>query len=174
MDSASTSAAPAGIFRRLAALFYDLLLTVALLFIATFAVLPFTSGEAITRQSAGGVAYLYQGWLLAVAFAYFGICWVRGGQTLGMRAWRIRLVAAAGAVPGWRLAVLRFAIGTFLASTALMGIAVLAQSGAGLRAVAGALLVLPAVANFTWMAFGPGRETLQDRACRMRMVRKPA
>ncbi len=174
MDSPSTSAAPVGLLRRLAALLYDTLLVVALLFIATFAALPFTEGEAITHESLGDMAYLYQGWLLAVAFGYFGSCWVRGGQTLGMRAWRIRLVSASGSSPGWRSAVLRFAIGAFLAVTALTGIAVLAQAATGLRAVAGALLVLPAVANLAWIAAGPGRQSLQDRASGLRMERIPA
>ena len=59
--------------------------------------MPLTGGEAITtsRRRAIG-AYLYRGWLLAVAFGYFGFCWVRGGQTLGSRAWRIRLQSADG------------------------------------------------------------------------------
>lgn len=32
------------------------------------------------------------GYLLAISFGYFGWCWCRGGQTLGMKAWKTRLV----------------------------------------------------------------------------------
>ena len=49
--------------------------------------------------------------------AYFLWCWLRGGQTLAMKAWRIRLV---GVTP--RKALLRFLLGLVLVPT---GIAVL-------------------------------------------------
>ncbi len=34
--------------------------------------------------------------MLAVFAAYFLWCWLRGGQTLAMKTWRIRLVAKNG------------------------------------------------------------------------------
>ena len=57
MDHESTTGAPAGLFRRLAALLYDLLLVVALAFVATFAMLPLTQGEAILTATQGLVGH---------------------------------------------------------------------------------------------------------------------
>jgi uncharacterized RDD family membrane protein YckC len=54
---------------------------------------------------------LYAAYLLAVWFAYLGWCWRRGGMTLGMRAWRIRIETLDGQRPG-RMQCL----GRFLAS----------------------------------------------------------
>ncbi|HVT32790.1 MAG TPA: RDD family protein [Rhodanobacteraceae bacterium] len=58
--------------------------------------------------------------LLAVTAAYFVFSWTRGGQTIGMRAWRLRLVDASGsALPATR-AMLRFVVAC--ASLAVLGI----------------------------------------------------
>lgn len=43
---------------------------------------------------------------------YATLSWRRGGQTLGMRPWRLRLVASGGGVPGWKALWLRYAVGT--------------------------------------------------------------
>ena len=67
--------------------------------------LPFTGGQAVAPSSRW-----YQAYLLALSFLYFGWFWTHGGQTLGMRAWRLRLQVcahAAGPVP-WRRALARF------------------------------------------------------------------
>ena len=46
--------------------------------------------------------------MMWVAFAYFGWCWTHGGQTLGMRAWRLRICALGGGLPTWRQCAVRF------------------------------------------------------------------
>jgi len=56
-------------------------------------------------------------WLLwsacwAVTGLYATVSWRRGGQTLGMRPWRLRLRTADGAPPSWRALWLRYAVGT--------------------------------------------------------------
>jgi uncharacterized RDD family membrane protein YckC len=48
--------------------------------------------------------------LLAVTGAYFAISWARGGQTIGMRAWRLRVVDASGNALPWPRCVLRFLV----------------------------------------------------------------
>ena len=40
-----------------------------------------------------------QAWLFLAIGVYFMVCWFRGGQTLPMRAWHIKLVNAAGYAP---------------------------------------------------------------------------
>ena len=47
--------------------------------------------------------------LLAVTAAYFVISWSRGGQTIGMRAWRLRVVSTHDAALSWPRALTRFA-----------------------------------------------------------------
>lgn len=168
MDEESTGI-PAGTLRRLAALLYDVLLTVALLVVATFATLPLTGGEAITRATHGAWEYAYRAWLLLVAFGYFGLSWTRG-RTLGLAAWRLCLVAADGAAPGWRAALLRFTIGSALACSAGLGIWWMARPPASGRAAA-VLLLLPLVVNYAWLAFA-GRRSLMDRLGGMRVLRR--
>ncbi|HEY9133551.1 MAG TPA: RDD family protein, partial [Dyella sp.] len=45
-----------------------------------------------------------------VISAYFAGSWLRGGQTLGMRPWRIRLRSANGAPVAWRQAAVRLVV----------------------------------------------------------------
>lgn len=77
--------------RRLASGIYELLILLALVFIAT---LPFSYlfGDA----THGWKRHLLQAWVLIVTAAYFTWFWTRGGQTLPMKTWRFRLVAADG------------------------------------------------------------------------------
>jgi uncharacterized RDD family membrane protein YckC len=89
---------------RLAAMVYDGLLLFAVLFVATAALTPVTGGGPVSA----GLQPLYRLYLLAVGFGFFGWFWTHGGQTLGMRAWRLRVVGADGRPPGWGTALLRF------------------------------------------------------------------
>jgi len=93
------------LLRRLGAMLYDTLLLLAVLFVAA---LPLPLIPESIRFDAW-VRYTTLAYLLAVSFAFFGWFWTHGGQTLGMRAWRIRVVAEAGAPLSWRLAGRRFA-----------------------------------------------------------------
>ncbi len=105
------------IARRLASMLYEGLLLFAVAFLATW-LFQFAAG---TAQLEGWRRHLLQLFLLAVFAAYFLWCWLRGGQTLAMKAWRIRLIAPGEPrVPPAR-ALLRFAlaallIGSFLAA----------------------------------------------------------
>ncbi len=94
--------APAGLFRRLAGILYDLLLLAGVLFVATALVLPFTGGEAVRPHQ-----WLYTVYLLAVTFLFFGWSWTHGGQTLGMKAWQLKVRTAEGGTVDWRRATLR-------------------------------------------------------------------
>ena len=93
-----------GLPRRLAALVYDSLLLFSLLFVATAPVLFLTGGEAVGPNQPA-----FTGYLLAVSYVYLGWCWTRGGQTLGMRAWRMRVRTRDGRPLGWRSSLARFA-----------------------------------------------------------------
>ncbi len=81
-----TAPRPASLFRRLAALVYDGLLLVAILLVATGAAVLITRGRAIGAHNP-----LFTTYLFVVSFLFFAWFWLHGGQTAGMRAWRIRL-----------------------------------------------------------------------------------
>jgi uncharacterized RDD family membrane protein YckC len=99
----------AGLLRRLAAAAYDGLLLLAVLFLVTGLLLLATRGEAITHDRVGAWFYAYQALLAALVVAYFGVSWTARGQTLGMKAWSIRLETEAGGPPTWRTVLVRLA-----------------------------------------------------------------
>lgn len=100
--AARTGLRPVGLPRRLAAAAYDAVALFALLFLATALVLPLTGGEAVAP---GNPAYLL--YLLVVSYLYFGWFWTHSGQTLGMRAWHIRVRAIPDGAVSWKGAALR-------------------------------------------------------------------
>jgi uncharacterized RDD family membrane protein YckC len=77
-----------GFLRRLAAQVYDLFLLIALLFLATALLLPFTAGEAVSAQQ----TLIYRIYLAVISFFFYGWFWTHGGQTLGLRAWKIKVM----------------------------------------------------------------------------------
>ncbi|MFW5953779.1 MAG: RDD family protein [Guyparkeria sp.] len=80
----------APLWRRAAALFYDLLFVIALLILATFLALAVTRGEPVPPDGPG--QWLYRAWLLAWIAGYFVFFWCRVGQTPGMKVWRLLLL----------------------------------------------------------------------------------
>lgn len=111
MSQENTPLPHCGLGRRMAAILYDSLLLLAVLFVASALWLIPTGGEA--KPGHDPLRTLY---LLLVAFAFFAWFWTHGGQTLGMRAWRIRLQnRGGGPVSLWQV-MLRFivAIGSWL------------------------------------------------------------
>jgi len=94
-----------GFFRRFAAMLYDFLLLIALLFVATALLLPFDSGAAATSS----YLWFYRFYLFAISFFFYGWFWTHGGQTLGLRAWKIKVLTLDKQVISWPQAGLRFA-----------------------------------------------------------------
>lgn len=94
----------AGFLRRFAAIVYDSLLLFSVLFFATLVLLLLNGGRAIPPNEP-----LYTTYLIGVSFLYFGWFWTHGGQTLGMRAWRLRIEHETDRPVSWKLALLRFA-----------------------------------------------------------------
>lgn len=99
---------PASLFKRFAAIIYDMFLLAALLFLAE--IIPFALyGDAITRDNSPFFIYLLnQFYLLVVSFLFFGWFWTHGGQTLGMKTWRLLLQTSDGHNLNWSQAGLRF------------------------------------------------------------------
>jgi uncharacterized RDD family membrane protein YckC len=68
---------------------YEAFLVFAVSFFAAWVFFFASGGRDATR---GWLRTELQVFILVVLAAYFLWCWLRGGQTLAMRAWRIRLV----------------------------------------------------------------------------------
>jgi len=158
----SPAGAP-GILRRLFSMAYEGTLLFAVAFIATW-LFQFAAGGAIVEGWQRTALQLY---LAAVFAAYFLWCWLRGGQTLAMKAWGIRLVAPGQPRVTARQALIRLAYaGLFIGAfcTALVGAFVhhnpwlafltLAVSGVGLG----------------WALFDRDRQFLYDRLAGTRLV----
>lgn len=137
---------------RLLALFYDLWPVLALWMVAaTVFAFGYTLAGHDPHENIAPFSPLQ--------FALWGVCWLltglyatvswrRGGQTLGMRPWRLRLVAAGtDAPPSWRDLWVRYAVGT--------------------------LSLLAAGAGFWWAWLDRDRLTWHDRASGTRLHREP-
>lgn len=79
---------PASLLRRLASGAYDLLLLLAVLFVAAFIFLAlFGSAVEFPRRA------FFQIYLFIVSGVYFCWFWLHGGQTLAMKTWELRIIA---------------------------------------------------------------------------------
>jgi len=142
MQDNAIAPAPAPLLARIAAMIYESLLVTAVLFVASFIIIP-----VVGELHAAWQRHLFQAYILGVLFAYFSSFWLRSGQTLAMKTWRIRLVQANGDTLTFKQAVLRF----FLA---LLGL-------------------LLAGAGFWWALVDRDRQFLHDRIAGTRLVRVP-
>jgi uncharacterized RDD family membrane protein YckC len=150
---ASTSASPrpsALIGWRVLALVYDMWPVIALWMVASLAfTVAFTmSGHASRENIAPFSALQWLLWLICwlITGGYALLSWRRGGQTLGMRPWRLKVVSADGVTaPDSRALLMRFVVGT--ASLLLAGL------------------------GFWWAFVDRERLTWHDRASGTRMVR---
>lgn len=120
---------------------YDALLVIAVLMIfSVIVVIP--SGAGIEPET-----LWFQAYLLVVWWAYFAICWRLGGQTVGMRAWRVRLITESGSRIGWAGTVLRFLVAWLSAALAGLG--------------------------FLWSLFDPRKRAWHDLATSTRLIVEP-
>ncbi|MDH4040339.1 MAG: RDD family protein [Gammaproteobacteria bacterium] len=98
------------LLRRLAALVYDILLVLPLIMVCVALVMGVRTllgigpaEDGIVRLDANLVRLL----ALLTTMAFFSWFWLKNGQTLGMQAWRIKLVDFDGGAPGTRKVVVR-------------------------------------------------------------------
>jgi uncharacterized RDD family membrane protein YckC len=110
----------------------------------TGVILIFTR-RAVLPETYGPWVYLYRAGLIAVIAAYYVLNWIRSGQTLGMRAWRLRVVNDAGLRLNAISALLRF--------------------------VCGFLAWPPAALGVLWLYLDPDHLAIHDRLSRTRVVR---
>lgn len=145
MPASPPVATPVRLHLRLAAAAYDLLPLVGLWFATAAAVLFAFHGEVDVAHPSPIYRASLRVALVAVTTAYFVASWARGGQTIGMRAWRLRVVAAEGGSLPWSRAIVRFAVA--IASLAALGL------------------------GFAWCLLDAQQRTWHDIAARSRVVR---
>ena len=98
------------LLRRLAALTYDILLVLPLIMACVALVMGARTLLGLGPADDGTVqldANLVRLVALLTAMAFFCWFWLKNGQTLGMQAWRIKLVTFAGAAPGFGQVIAR-------------------------------------------------------------------
>ena len=160
------------LLRRLASLGYEGLLVAAILVAgglafsgaaAMLGALGTTAGAATGLERA-----LLQTFLVALLAAYFVRSWIRGGQTLAMKAWKLRLVRTDGGVVGAGQALMRFVFaGLVLGAGAAAAMWLWRHPGS----VSGWLAALPAIVDLGWILCDRDRQFLHDRLTRTRVVR---
>ena len=95
------------ILTRTMSTFYDVLLLVAVWMAITAIALSFNEGQAIETP-------LYALAMIALGWPYFDASWRRIGQTLGMRAWRLKIVDDGGGELTRSRTAARYALGIVL------------------------------------------------------------
>lgn len=114
MNKLESTAAP-GLIKLGASLLYELLTVIAIIFVATGLFL-LIAGDA----THGYRRLLLQVYLWVTVGAYFVWCWLKGGQTLAMQAWKLGLVGEDGKTLSLESAILRYLLATL--SLALLGL----------------------------------------------------
>ncbi len=91
----------APVWRRIAAIVYDSFLVTALLFLAGFINLglqvAFYGSETLKEMTDNGYTLdspLFYGLIFLTIYGFFGFFWTTRGQTLGMQAWRLKIIDA--------------------------------------------------------------------------------
>lgn len=153
----TTTNLPCPLWRRLLALVYDLLIVVAIVMVVGLLCQLATGGRLIGTGAKVTVPIWYQALQGVVVAAYFISSWRRGGQTVGMRPWRIQVTRSDGRTPTMRQAIIRALVAAapmlLLVLTPLMG----------LQTTLWTLLI----AWISWFAvalFDPRRRALHDLA----------
>jgi uncharacterized RDD family membrane protein YckC len=153
----ATTDTPCPLWRRLLALVYDLLIVVAIVMMVGLLCQLATCGKLIRTGATTVVPIWYQALQGAVVAAYFIGSWRRGGQTLGMRPWRIRVTRDDGGTLTLQQALIRV-----LVAAAPLVLLLLAPM-IGLHATLWTLLVVWA-GWFAVAMFDPRRRALHDIA----------
>jgi uncharacterized RDD family membrane protein YckC len=153
--SDTLSATPCPLWRRLLALVYDLLIVVAIVLVVGLLSQLATGGQLVQGADHAQVPAWYRPLQGLVVSAYFIGSWLRGGQTVGMRPWHLRLTDRAGAAPTLQQAVLRVLV------AALPMLLLMLAPVLGLRATLWLLLAVWA-GWFAVALFDPRRRALHD------------
>jgi uncharacterized RDD family membrane protein YckC len=152
----------AGVARRMAAFVYEGVLLFGVVFIAGYLYAALTQQRHALQGHTGLQVFVF-----IVLAAYFVTFWSRGGQTVAMQAWHVRLVTASGAAVGPLRALARYLVAWLWFAPALI-----AASVAGLHSAAQifTLMIVGSVAYALLAFLHPQRQFLHDALCGTRLV----
>jgi uncharacterized RDD family membrane protein YckC len=161
---AAAAGAP-GLLLRLAVMTYEAVLLFGLVFAVSYIVLALAGWRYPLLPDQ---RLLLQAVLFLAIGAYFIYCWVRAGQTLAMKSWRLRIVDRDGGPLSATRAALRYLLAWSLFAPGLLFVAVADADILWnlLAIVAGALAMM-----FT-AHFDPQRQLLHDRLLGSRVIRE--
>ncbi|MFZ5541178.1 MAG: RDD family protein [Pseudomonadota bacterium] len=163
--SAPPTPRPPGLLLRLAAMTYEAVLLFGVVFIVGYLVLALAQWTYPLQP--------HQRWTLqAVLFVAIGVyfvwCWSRGGQTLAMKTWRLRVVGPDGGPLSWRTAVLRYLLAWHLFAPGIAYVALFqAHAAWDIAAFAVGFVAMLAVG-----IAGRDRQLLHDRWLGTRVIRE--
>ncbi|MEZ5456522.1 MAG: RDD family protein [Lysobacteraceae bacterium] len=140
-----TPAHPAALWQRLSALLYDLFPLLALWLVVAGLSYWLRGAQPVAPGSLAAWMEFALLWLVTACYAV--VSWRFGGQTVGMRAWRLRVVDDQGQRPSWSSLCWRFAAAH--GSWALLGL------------------------GWLWPLWEPQGRTLHDLLSRTRLVKLP-
>lgn len=163
LPSVPTADLRPSLWLRIAAMVYELVLLFGVVFLVSYALL---SAARWTYPLSPGQRWALQGVLFITIGLYFAYCWSRGGQTLAMKSWGLKLES-----PGQPLSLGR-ALLRYLLAWHLLLPSVLVVSALQMHALVDLLLF---AAGFGLMLLtvylDPGRQFLHDRMLGTRVVR---
>jgi uncharacterized RDD family membrane protein YckC len=142
---------------------YESLVVAAILLVASFAFLG-----ATTVRLEGLARHLFQAYLFLVLGLYFVWCWRRGGQTLPMKAWKLRVVRRDGAPLDTPRAVLRYVLAALALGAGVVAAAVLWREPGTWRAW---FALAPGAVTLLWSVVDAERQFLHDRLAGTKIVR---
>ena len=155
---------PPSLWLRFAAMTYEVVLLFGVVFIVSYALL---SALRWTYPLPDSRRWVLQAVLFVVIGAYFAWCWSRGGQTLAMKSWGLRVVDAQGRHLTLGRAVLRYLLAWHLFVPGLVLMAMFqTHAVVDLALVAGSFAAMLATA---WL--DPQCQLLHDRLLGSRVVR---
>jgi uncharacterized RDD family membrane protein YckC len=161
---AHSSARPASLPLRIAAMVYEGVLIFGIAFVAALLLL-FTTGW--TAPLDHWQRLMMQATVFVALGIYFCWCWIRSGQTLALKTWNLRIIDAAGLNPTLPRAIARYVLSWTLFVPGLVYIALLQPSRAGGLAA----LAIGFVLTLAPALFDRDRRLLHDRWSRTRIVR---
>lgn len=170
MNASPVSAPPAvdarapSLWLRFASMVYEVVLLFGVVFIASYALL---SAARWTYPLPDAQRWVLQAFLFVVIGAYFAWCWSRGGQTLAMKSWGLKVVDRDGRSLPLGRAALRYVLSWHLFVPSVIVIALFQTHAAIDLAIffGGFCLML-----FT-AYLDPQRQLLHDRWLGSRVVR---
>ena len=150
---------------RLAVMTYEAVLLFGLVFAVSYVVLAL-AGWRYPLQP--GQRWTLQAVLFVAVGAYFVYCWVRAGQTLAMKSWRLRIVDRDGGPLSATRAALRYLLAWSLFAPGLLFVAVAAAGILwNLLALAASVLLMMSAAHFDSRP-----QLLHDRLLGTRVIRE--